>query len=123
MYARILVLIDGSPTSESGLSEAIRIARATGARLRLMHLVDEWPYIPEAATSGVLYRLVEDEVKSWPADLVVLGSHGRRGISRVLIGSDAERILRHATTPVLVVRLDEAAEAAGTEARVAESAL
>ena len=38
------------------------------------------------------------------ADLIVLGTHGRRGISRLLMGSDAEAVLREATVPVLLVR-------------------
>ena len=38
------------------------------------------------------------------ANLIVVGSHGRRGIGRVLLGSDAEQIIRHATVPVLVLR-------------------
>jgi len=38
------------------------------------------------------------------ADLVVLGTHGRRGIRRVLTGSDTEAILREATVPVLLLR-------------------
>ena len=41
MYHRILVPIDGSPTSDKGLDEAIRLARLTGARLRLIHVVDD----------------------------------------------------------------------------------
>ena len=40
----------------------------------------------------------------WPADLIVIGSHGRRGIERALLGSVAEAVLRHAPCPVLVVR-------------------
>lgn len=41
---------------------------------------------------------------SWPADLVVIGTHGRTGIDRILVGSVAEAVLRHVTCPVLVVR-------------------
>jgi nucleotide-binding universal stress UspA family protein len=40
----------------------------------------------------------------WPADLVVIGSHGREGIERVLLGSVAEGVARQAPCPVLVVR-------------------
>ena len=43
----------------------------------------------------------------WRASLIVLGSHGRRGLSRVLLGSDAEQILRTAPVPVLLVRACE----------------
>ncbi len=41
--------------------------------------------------------------KEWQADLVAIGSHGRRGITRALVGSVAEAVMRHAPCPVLVV--------------------
>jgi nucleotide-binding universal stress UspA family protein len=47
---------------------------------------------------------VADAARDWKADLVVVGSHGRRGLGRVLLGSGAEDILRLAPVPVLVVR-------------------
>ncbi|HEY8507605.1 MAG TPA: universal stress protein [Steroidobacteraceae bacterium] len=43
------------------------------------------------------------------ADLIVCGTHGRRGIRRLLMGSDAEQIVRRAPVPVLLVRQEEAA--------------
>jgi nucleotide-binding universal stress UspA family protein len=42
--------------------------------------------------------------KEWPADVIVIGSHGRAGVTRVLLGSVAEAVMRHAPCPVLVVR-------------------
>lgn len=42
--------------------------------------------------------------KEWPADVIVIGSHGRAGIERALLGSVAEAVMRHAPCPVLVVR-------------------
>ena len=42
--------------------------------------------------------------KEWGADVIVIGSHGRRGITRALVGSVAEAVMRHAPCPVLVVR-------------------
>jgi nucleotide-binding universal stress UspA family protein len=45
-----------------------------------------------------------DEAKRWPADIIVMGSHGRRGIKRVVLGSVAEEIMRSSTLPVLLAR-------------------
>ncbi|GCB02297.1 universal stress protein UspA and related nucleotide-binding proteins [Sulfuriferula multivorans] len=42
--------------------------------------------------------------KEWPADLIVLGTHGRRGFVHLLLGSVAEDVVRMATTPVLLIR-------------------
>jgi len=49
---------------------------------------------------------VADEAADWGADLVVLGTHGRRGLGRVLLGSGAEQVIRLCPVPVLVVRGD-----------------
>lgn len=43
--------------------------------------------------------------QGWGAELIVLGTHGRRGPSRLMLGSVAERVLRVADTPVLIVRV------------------
>ncbi|MES2098238.1 MAG: universal stress protein [Pseudomonadota bacterium] len=51
---------------------------------------------------------VNDQVKTWGADLIVIGTHGRRGVGRLLLGSDAEQIVRTAPVPVLLVRAAEA---------------
>jgi nucleotide-binding universal stress UspA family protein len=53
---------------------------------------------------GRLYEFVAGEASKWNADLIVLGTHGRRGIERVMLGSDAENILRNSTIPVLLIR-------------------
>lgn len=48
--------------------------------------------------------LIVEEAQSWPADLIVLGTHGRRGLHDVLLGSVADGVARGATVPVLLVR-------------------
>jgi nucleotide-binding universal stress UspA family protein len=48
--------------------------------------------------------VVADEARSWEADLVVVGTHGRRGVGRVVLGSGAEQVVRAAPVPVLSVR-------------------
>jgi nucleotide-binding universal stress UspA family protein len=45
-----------------------------------------------------------EEAQKWRADLIVMGTHGRRGFNRLLLGSDAERVLRDTPVPLLLVR-------------------
>jgi len=150
MFRRILVPIDGSAPSRRGLDEAILLARNQGARLCVLHVVDEslltrsfdgTTYMPasyvedfskglaaagarllsraEAAARArrvkvetllleTLGRRVADvivrEAKKWRADVIVLGTHGRAGLSRVVLGSDAELVVRESPVPVLLVR-------------------
>ena len=54
-----------------------------------------------------LGEVVAQEARDWGADLIVIGTHGRRGVSRVLLGSGAEQVLRLAPVPVLAVRTPE----------------
>ena len=53
MYRRILVPFDGSPTSNCGLDEAIALAKLTGARLRLVYLVDDLVFATGFETGAV----------------------------------------------------------------------
>ena len=50
--------------------------------------------------AGVILK----EARRWRADLVVMGTHGRRGMKRLALGSDAEQVARNARVPVLLVR-------------------
>jgi len=53
---------------------------------------------------GAIPDAIEHEAETWPADLIVIGSHGRSGVKRLLLGSVAEHLLRLSTRPVLLVR-------------------
>jgi nucleotide-binding universal stress UspA family protein len=150
VYQRILVPIDGSPTSDKALTTAIQMAQAFGARLRLIHVMEETAYLtgydPFGGYAGDLIRIMRESgekileegmkavqaagvavdtmlidelgqrlgeavangAKLWNADLIVVGTHGRRGVGRLLMGSGAEQIIRQAPMPVLVVRSPEA---------------
>jgi len=145
MYRRILVPVDGSPTSNRGLKEALALAKEQGATVRLVHVVDESMAIGYAESgldlepmleglrgsgSRVLKRALDAarkagvraesqlyesmggaaattilrDARKWRAELIVMGTHGRRGVRRLVLGSDAEHVLREATVPVLLVR-------------------
>ena len=48
--------------------------------------------------------MVVQEAEAWPADVVVIGTHGRRGLHRLILGSVAEGVVRISSTPVLLIR-------------------
>ena len=78
---------------------------ARQARTQLKALVATLP-IP--ATFDIRFGRAADEIviqaKEDEVELIVMGSHGRSGISHLLVGSVAESVVRHAPCPVLVVR-------------------
>jgi nucleotide-binding universal stress UspA family protein len=77
------------------LRDALEVAKSAGVPVETK-LVE--------AIGARLGEVVADEARAWEADLVVVGTHGRRGVSRVLLGSGAEQVLRLAPVPVLAVR-------------------
>jgi len=84
-----------SPVSrEEVLAELRRVANAAGAGS-----ID----VTFAAEAGDPARTIVDQAVTIPADLVVMGTHGRSGFERFMIGSIAEKVLRKAPCPVLMV--------------------
>ncbi|KTG30949.1 universal stress protein [Haloferax profundi] len=62
--------------------------------------------------TGTAYRSIHDYIENHDIDLVVMGTHGRTGLSHYLLGSVTERVVRTCPVPVLTVRMgDEDAEA------------
>ena len=51
-----------------------------------------------------IYEAIEEQSKQWPANLIVVGTEGRRGFQRLMIGSVAEGLVRISTKPVLLIR-------------------
>jgi nucleotide-binding universal stress UspA family protein len=56
------------------------------------------------AVVGVPFAKILEIAEAVAADLVVMGTHGRAGIEHILVGSTAERVVRHSRIPVLTVR-------------------
>ena len=99
-------------------AQILTLVREEGAKLLARALDTARSAGVEADTKLVdvpgqrLGETVASEARTWEADLIVLGTHGRRGFSRALLGSGAEQIIRMAPAPVLVIRGDEQAGAA-----------
>jgi nucleotide-binding universal stress UspA family protein len=79
------------------LAESAAIARKGGIEAETKFIV----------LDGLTKRIcdaINDEAKVWPTDLIVIGTHGRRGFNHLLLGSVAESVIRLAAKPILVIR-------------------
>ena len=85
------------------------------ARAAAQQLLDDAQARTKAAGVACDAQLIDDlgprlgesvarVAREWKADLIVLGTHGRRGFNRLLLGSGAEQVIRPAPVPVMVVR-------------------
>jgi nucleotide-binding universal stress UspA family protein len=59
-----------------------------------------WQFLREGKPADQILAAARE----WAADVIVIGTHGRSGVSRLVLGSTAESVVRHAACPVLVVR-------------------
>lgn len=133
---RILIPTDFSPHAEAAMAHAVGLAQAYDAELHLLNvqvpygptspLLDEFPGESEARDAldalevgtVAVKREMRRAIAVAPAvleyaddneiDLIVMGSHGRRGVSRLLLGSVTEEVIRAGRWPVLTVHEDAA---------------
>ncbi len=75
------------------LDKADTIAKSQGVACRLIHIPDQHP------ADGII-----SAANDLGADLIVMSSHGRRGMNRVMLGSQANEVVSLSTRPVLIVR-------------------
>jgi nucleotide-binding universal stress UspA family protein len=82
---------------------------AKAARRKLDEWVERYDWgkakVSVEVKEGAPYAEITDQAKAINADLIVIGSHGRSGFVRMLIGSTTERVVRKATCPVLSVTI------------------
>jgi nucleotide-binding universal stress UspA family protein len=133
---RVLAAVDLSSAARPTLVAAERIADLYDAKLRVLHVVEPMPLLPELPASLTVNELVafaENELEEsvwpligradaeqlvrrghpaetiaqdaaeWAADLIVVGTHGKGWVDRVLIGSVTERLLNSLPAAMLVV--------------------
>ena len=125
-FDRILIASDGSPSSQAAFQEALALARARESKIFGVSVATEEGEIPRAeeivkqmlaaanqagvpfqgvmpqgqpADDGIIQTAIRNEV-----DLIVVGSHGRTGLRRLLMGSVTERVIGQSPCPVLVVK-------------------
>ena len=145
-FVSILFATDFSENSDLAFDYALSLARQYGARIELVHVINE-PidlrgfYVPHVSfdnlekeiedgarkmmdkfcstkmadftnygthvCTGIPYEEILNKAEELGVSLVVIGTHGRSGLDRLLFGSTAERVVRQAKCPVLSVRLPE----------------
>jgi len=104
-------------TSASGYDEMLRGLRQYGldALNKAKHVAEASGVHCETLLREVMGKRVSDvivdQAGQHACDLIVMGTHGRRGFSRLTLGSAAEGVARISTVPVLLVRLEEAKRA------------
>ncbi len=144
MFKHILAPVDGSATSMAAVDKAAELAKAFGAVVTAVYVIDPYPFTgvgsefaygqdqylnaarAEARTamegaaqrlqatgvqaetrvieSHAIWRGIMEAIDACGADLVVMGSHGRRGIEKLVLGSVTQRVLGVVKVPILVVR-------------------
>jgi nucleotide-binding universal stress UspA family protein len=145
MFKHLLVPTDGSPLSAKAARGAVEFAKAVGARITTLSVVEPYPY-PALADSSYLpdqgryekemqddarryvneiaelagaagvpcdtriglsftpYEEITNAAKDLGCDAIFMASHGRKGINRLFVGSETQKVLAHTTLPVMVYR-------------------
>ncbi|WP_336022918.1 universal stress protein [Halobellus salinisoli] len=137
---RILVPIDGSDGASAALDHAISVAAATDAEILLLAVVDPYGLssvterkeveaelegvvtdaaarvqdagvaVSTAVEAGFPHEEILDAVEDHAVDLIAMGTHGRSGLQRYVVGSVAEKVVRLSPIPVLTVRVGATGE-------------
>lgn len=150
-FTNILHPSDFSEASQAACDKAVDLARQCGAKLTVLHayaeplMAEGFAYVPdlrpelEDALSlvanvgptpavervlrvGIPAETIVEYARRHNCDLIVMGTHGRTGLSHLLMGSVAEKVVRLAPCPVMVVRQQEPAESPLPERKEHESA-
>jgi nucleotide-binding universal stress UspA family protein len=131
MFSTIMVPTDGSEYAALAEDMAIKLALKLGSRVVAVHVIDEkliYPYeiledegksiLENVRKKGENVGLQVDEIlimgspthdlakiaEKANADLVIIASHGRSGLTKLLIGSVAENVLKVVNVPILLVK-------------------
>ncbi|MDW5562678.1 MAG: universal stress protein [Methanomassiliicoccus sp.] len=136
-YHRIIIATDGTDKTTPAVQYGLGVAKAMGAEVTAMCVIDESPYenvanVTVSEVESIRYRSSAGAVEAVMAqgrahgikmralmtsgtpsaeivrassdhDLIVMGTEGRMGVSHLLLGSVAEKVVRYAPTPILVV--------------------
>ncbi|MCU4802123.1 universal stress protein [Halobacteria archaeon HArc-gm2] len=97
----------GGSAAEATTVDALRTTGETTVEESADRVRDRGVDVTTTIRSGEPYREILDYADEAAADVIVMGTHGRRGLDRYLLGSVTEKVVRAADVPVLTVRADE----------------
>jgi nucleotide-binding universal stress UspA family protein len=95
---------DATTVLESLRESASKLLQEAEAKARSADIEVETVLLEDDDPTARVASAISKEADRWEADLIVLGTHGRRGFDRLLLGSVAETLVRTATLPLLLVR-------------------
>ncbi len=102
-------VLPGTPTFVMGMAIATKAKESEGASLKgIAAFLEQGKWdarsVVPATTEGTPFVEIVRYAKTHEIDLIVLGTHGRSGLTHVLLGSVAERVVRKAPCPVMTIR-------------------
>jgi len=139
MYDTILLPTDGHPRTPQAVDHALNVAELADATVHVVSVVT--PEVTEAGAQDAVdavdemaaergvptrtallegrpYEEILEYVERVAVDMVVMGTQGRSGLDRFMLGSVTERVLRTSDVPVLAVRLDDQAAVTDAEGAI-----
>lgn len=117
----LYVVDNGTVLFDAGYYDPSQIERAfaesgqraldsAAQRLAAAGVAHETKLVKDLPVTGDVAASLNDTARQWGADLLVIGTHGRRGVRRLVLGSVAESVIRQASMPVLLVRGEASAD-------------
>jgi len=104
LFADDLEFVEIAPLRKAMEEAGERILKRAAATAAGAGIEAETKLLNVSAFTQRVVDVIAAEATAWPADLIVFGTHGRRGFSRLLLGSVAEGLVRIAPAPVLLIR-------------------
>jgi len=99
--------IDVETVSAARSAAGERLLAVAQERVHKLGLDAEIKLVETAIPTQHIAAAIVDEAAAWPADLLVVGTHGLKGVARLLLGSVAEGVARRSTVPVLLMPLPQ----------------
>ncbi|MDR3697441.1 universal stress protein [Mucilaginibacter sp.] len=98
----VTILVSEAGATSQELAEIIKNNYEKSQQILIEKIFGDfkvWLFVEE----GNPYEAILRVAKEWEADLIVLGTHGRTGLSHLLMGSVSEKVIRHSTIPLFIV--------------------